>query len=105
MFFIINQAQSAISTTNNELSILNEKWKSPGKGGDINIQDNIGFTPLMEAITRNNKVAIDALLQNSADLDLFDKRDRTAADLAKAVKCEHFASKTSHRRTLLNSAL
>lgn len=59
----------------------------------------------MEAISRNNKHAIDVLLQNSADMDLFDHRDRTAADIAKTVKCEHFASKTSHRRTLLNSAL
>jgi len=81
MFFIINQ------------------------GGDINIQDNVGFTPLMEAITRNNKHAIDVLLQNSADMDLFDHRDRTAADIAKTVQCEHFAGKTSQRRTLLNSAL
>ena len=46
------------------------------QGGDINIQDNIGFTPLMEAISRNNKQAIDILLQNSADLELYDKRDR-----------------------------
>ena len=30
----------------------------------------------MEAISRNNKQAIDILLQNSADLELYDKRDR-----------------------------
>ena len=50
--------------------------RSQLQGGDINIQDNIGFTPLMEAISRNNKQAIDILLQNSADLELYDKRDR-----------------------------
>ena len=95
MFFIINQV-------NQTVTIL---LYTRTKGGDINIQDNVGFTPLMEAITRNNKHAIDVLLQNSADMDLFDHRDRTAADIAKTVQCEHFAGKTSQRRTLLNSAL
>lgn len=52
------------------------RFESQVQGGDINIQDNIGFTPLMEAISRNNKQAIDILLQNSADLELYDKRDR-----------------------------
>ena len=57
----------------------------------------------MEAVSQNNKYAIDLMLRQGADTDLLDNRNRTARDIAHESKCYYYTNKTSSRRTILDN--
>ena len=57
----------------------------------------------MEAVSQNNKYAIDLMLRHGADTDLVDSRNRTAREIAFENKCHYYTDKTSNRRTILDN--
>ncbi|KAK4301591.1 hypothetical protein Pmani_026369 [Petrolisthes manimaculis] len=54
-------------------------------GADLNIQNKLGNTPLMEAITRNNIRCVDTLIEAKAEMSLRNNRSQSVLHLAASV--------------------
>ncbi|KAK3869071.1 hypothetical protein Pcinc_025597 [Petrolisthes cinctipes] len=54
-------------------------------GADLNIQNKLGNTPLMEAISRNNIKCVDTLIEAKADMALRNKRSQSVLHMAASV--------------------
>ena len=53
------------------------------EGADVNAQNKLGLTPLMQAASHNNPELVHYLLEQGADPAVQDSRGRTALDFAK----------------------
>ena len=61
------------------------------KGAKINVQDNMGRTPLHFAVQRNNLFATEFLIKNGADLNIKNNKNNTALDDALMYGNENIA--------------
>lgn len=65
------------------------------KGANVNVQDNLGYTPLMRCFTNGaNKEIANLLIENGADVNLKNCDGFTVFDMAKNFKAENILTQT-----------
>ncbi|MCE2688205.1 MAG: ankyrin repeat domain-containing protein [Rickettsiales bacterium] len=74
--------------TNNLIALIltnkiNEIKKFIAEGGDVNLRDEWGLTPLIAATLCNDPAIVKILLRAGAKLDLQNNEGKTALDIAK----------------------